>query len=90
MRAVSNHPLAREQKRRDAKRARSTFAGVRPEQLEFFLERVEPPDPSVLERWKALKAEGWEVDALTEEWGGQVTALIGLGCRYPQAQADAA
>lgn len=34
-----------------------------------------------IERWKQMKREGWDVDALTYDDGGQVTTLIGLGCR---------
>jgi len=54
---------------------------------DFFIERETRPSAFVfaIDRWKRLKAEGWDVDALTFDDGGQVTALVGLGCRYVSA-----
>jgi hypothetical protein len=57
---------------------------------EFFIERVPVKEIDALMRWKTMKDAGWEVDALTYDDGGQVTELVGLGCRYAPAVARCA
>lgn len=62
-----------------------TFAGLVPE-LETFIERAGAREAAaVLDRWSALREEGWDVEALTYDDGGQVTELVGLGYRYKPA-----
>lgn len=60
------------------------FGGLNPEQIETFVERVELQGEFVdaLDRWRAMRGEGWDVTALTVEDGGQLIALVGLGWRY--------
>ena len=62
------------------------FAGVRPGEVECFIERVPAREAAAaIDRWRELQREGWDIEALTYDDGGQVTELVGLGCRYPTA-----
>lgn len=66
------------------------FAGITREGYEFFIERIDPRDfPAASDRWKQLRSEGWDVEALGCDDGGQVTTIIGLGCRYLEAVREA-
>jgi hypothetical protein len=62
------------------------FAGVRPELVDSFLERVElgagVDVGRELDRWKELRRQGFDVTVLGADDGGQCTHLIALGCRY--------
>jgi hypothetical protein len=63
----------------------TTFAGIRPEDVASFIERVDLTSGnanalSALDRWKELQREGWDVEALCAEDGSH---MIGLGCLYP-------
>jgi hypothetical protein len=64
-----------------------TFAGVHPEDVEFFLERVTPPTGEALDRWKDLQLQGWDVTALVD---AEATTMVGLGCRYAVAELEQA
>jgi len=52
-------------------------------QYDWFIERVPAREAvSAIERWKQMQREGWDIEALTYDNGGQVTELVGLGCLY--------
>jgi hypothetical protein len=55
------------------------FGGVDARAYDFALERSTPPDPRALERWKRLKREGWDVEALVAVDG---STMVILACRY--------
>jgi hypothetical protein len=61
----------------------TTFAGIRPEDVAFFVERVELTDKRGVDeafaRWKLLEREGWSVTALVDVGS---THMVGLGCCY--------
>jgi hypothetical protein len=63
------------------------FAGLEPGAVESRIERVTPADSvHALARARAWRAEGWDVEALTVEDGGQYLGLVLLACRYPPAK----